>query len=743
MRERLFPYIVVSMTLRELLRFTILACVFVTPFIGLIVAESMFFPFITGKNFTFRILVEVMLGAWALLMLLDSTYRPKFSWILAAAGTFLAVIAVADFTGVNPYKSFWSNYERMEGLITLAHLFLYFIIAGTVVRAEEVWKWLWRTSLAVSFYVAGYAFSQKFGDTAIHQSATRLDATFGNAAYLGIYALFHIFLAVFLYARSKRESGLHFIYPIIAGANLFTLYFTQTRGSMLGLLGGMFLVALLVAVFERERPSLRKWAIGGIVGVVALVGLFITFKDTSFIQSSETLRRMASISLSDTTTKSRFMVWEMSWEGFKERPILGWGQENFLYVFAKHYNPGMYAQEPWFDRSHNVFLDWMIAGGILGILSYLSMFAALLYYLWFTKRHGFSVLEKSLLTGMLGGYFIHNIFVFDNLTSYIVFFTILAYVHAHVSAATEAEAKEARKKKGEELETGDIAVASVVIVALTIAMIYFVNIRNINANLALISAIRPETVLVDDDKGGKRIAMEDVLALGLFGSDEAREQLVQFAVQTLDPRIPAEVRQQFYDLTAREFDAEMASDPLNVRTLSFAASFYARFGQYDRALPLFEKAIELSPGRQSTYLDLAMMLVSLQRFAEAQEIAKTAYELEKANTQAGITYVMTLIYNNQTDLAYTIASEIGDAGYDTRIVNAYGNTGNYNKVVQLVNEKVARGLATGRDHFSLAGALYSLGNKEEALLALDRAVALDTSLSAEADNLKKQIEGAE
>ena len=73
----------------------------------------MFFPFITGKNFAFRILVEVMLGAWAMLLFIDASYRPKFSWILAAAGTFLAVIAIADFNGVNPYKSFWSNYERM------------------------------------------------------------------------------------------------------------------------------------------------------------------------------------------------------------------------------------------------------------------------------------------------------------------------------------------------------------------------------------------------------------------------------------------------------------------------------------------------------------------------------------------------------------------------------------------------------------------------------------------------------
>ncbi len=703
----------------------------------------MFFPFITGKNFAFRILVEVMLGAWAMLLFIDASYRPKFSWVLAAAGTFLAVIAIADFNGVNPYKSFWSNYERMEGLITHAHLFLYFIIAATVLRTEEVWKWSFRTSLSASLIVAAYAFSQKFGMQAIHQSATRLDASFGNSAYLAVYALFHIFLATFLYLRSEKKNGLHWIYPVVAVVNFFVLFFTQTRGSLLGLVGGFFLATLLVSILGKDEPRVRKYAVGGIVGVVALVGAFIAFKDSSLIQSSETLKRMATISLSDSTTNSRFMIWEMSWEGFKERPLLGWGQENFLYVFAKHYNPKMYNQEPWFDRSHDVFFDWLIAGGILGLLAYLSMFAALLYYLWFTNKHRFSLLERAIFTGMLAGYFIHNIFVFDNLTSYLIFFSLLAYIHA--LSAEEFPMKRSdvpapKKKKEEELEPGDLAVAGVVIFAMTFALIYAVNIRNLNANVALIDAIRPETVLVDDGNGGKKIALKDVIDLGLFGTDEAREQLVQFAVQTLDPRIPEQIRKDFYDLTASEFEAEIKEDPENVRTLSFAATFYARFGKYEKALEYFQKAIALSPGRQSTYLDLSMMLVGIGRYADAEGIAKTAYELEKSNGQAGITYVVTLIYQNKVDEANAIGREIGDAVYDTRIVNTYGNTGNYNKVVQLVNEKIGRGLADARDYIALAGGLASLGQKEESFAALEKAVELDASVKDQAEQLRKQIE---
>ncbi len=733
------------MSLRDFLRFIVLACVFATPFICLIVAENMFFPFITGKNFAFRILVEVMLGAWALLMFVDASYRPRFSWILVAAGSFLAVIAVADFHGVNPYKSFWSNYERMEGLITTAHLFLYFIISASVLATEEMWKWFWRTTLVGSVIVSFKAFMQLSGTEAIHQSADRLDATFGNSAYLAVYALFNIFIAAFLYFRSDKKSGLQWLYPVIAVLNLIVLYYTQTRGSLLGLVAGGFLSMFLVAVLDKESPKLRKYAVAGTLGVVLFVGLFITFRQSSFIQTHPTLQRLASISASDGTTGSRFMIWEMSWKGFKEHPILGWGQENFLYVFAKYYNPKMYNQEPWFDRSHDVFFDWLVAGGALGLLTYLSMFAALLYYLWFTKRHHFSVLEKSIFTGMLAGYFIHNVFVFDNLTSYIIFFGLLGYMHtlsAEVPTQENPKDKAALRKKNKdgELEAGDLAIAGLVILVLTTGMVYFVNIRNMNANIALINAIRPDGVLIDNGHGGKKIAIQDVLDPALFGTGEAREQLAQFAVQTLDPRIPEGVRKQFYDLTSTQFEEELKNDPMNVRTQSFAATFYARFQQYDKALEHYKKAIDNSPSRQSTRLDLVMMYLSMGRYADAEIEAKTAYDLLPTNPDAGIAYASALIYNKHFDVAGVVLAKMGDSAFDSRIVNAYGNAGAYEKVVQLVNEKIAKGQAIGRDYFALAGGLASLRQKEQALAAVEKAVAMDASLKDQGDQLIKQIE---
>src|SRR3989338_7390340 len=108
------------MVLERMLRGIVLAGIFALPFIVFIVAESLFFPFITGKNFAFRIIVEVMSGAWLALALVNPIYRPRRSWLLGAFALLVTVVALADALGVYPFKSFWSNFERMDGWVTLA-----------------------------------------------------------------------------------------------------------------------------------------------------------------------------------------------------------------------------------------------------------------------------------------------------------------------------------------------------------------------------------------------------------------------------------------------------------------------------------------------------------------------------------------------------------------------------------------------------------------------------------------------
>ena len=362
------------MTMERALKYLIIAGIFFMPVIPFIVADSMFFPFITGKNFVFRILVEIIFGLWVLLALKNSTYRPSFSWVMVAVFSFIAIIAVADIFGENPFKSFWSNFERMEGLVGLLHLGAYFLVAGMVLNTKKLWWWLANISVVASVIMGIYGIFQILGDLVIHQGGMRVDGTFGNAAYLAVYMLFNVFITAVLLARWRGSSWVRYMYIGALLLQLYILFETATRGTILGLAGGMLLSAFLVAIFGREYPRIRKASIALIVVVLLSTSALFAARNTDFVRNDMVLSRLASISLS--AGSSRFTIWSMAIEGFKEHPVLGWGQENFNYVFNKYYKPSLYADEPWFDRAHDIFFDWLIAGGILGLVGYLSMFFA-------------------------------------------------------------------------------------------------------------------------------------------------------------------------------------------------------------------------------------------------------------------------------------------------------------------------------------------------------------------------------
>src|SRR3989344_3229408 len=128
------------MVLNKVLHWLVLGGLLLLALTPLLVSTSMFFPFITGKGFFFRAVTEIILALWIILALRDPNYRPRRSWILLTMSAWLLVTALATAWGANPYRSFWSNFERMEGLISYLHLFAYFLVLISILRRAKTWK---------------------------------------------------------------------------------------------------------------------------------------------------------------------------------------------------------------------------------------------------------------------------------------------------------------------------------------------------------------------------------------------------------------------------------------------------------------------------------------------------------------------------------------------------------------------------------------------------------------------------
>jgi len=726
------------MKLDKILKYVTLGAVFIVPFVPLVVMSSFFFPYIVGKAFLFRILVEIAVGAWAILAIRNEKYRPKFSWIFVGVLSLVVVMFFADLLGENPLKSFWSNYERMEGWVTLLHLLGYFVVITSFLNTKKLWNRFFNTSLAVSVWVGLYGVFQIAGWVGATQGVSRLDVTFGNASYLAIYAVFHIFLALFLLIQRQSWNDFGgYIYSGIILLNIFILYHTATRGAILGFLGAILLITLLIAVFEKEKKKLRKISIGILVGVILFIGGFIALKNASFIKNSEVLNRFATISLEETTTKSRFMIWSMAWEGVKEKPILGWGQENFSYVFNQNYNPKMYGQEEWFDRTHNVFMDWLIAGGFLGLLAYLSLFVTFLYYLWSRKyNNNFSVFERSIFTGLLVGYFVHNLFVFDNLTSYILFFTILGFIHSQISYSELPEKQEECWLDKISDET-IVKIITPIIVILTIFSVYFFNAKSILANRTLLKAIAPQQEGVAENLKYYKKA----LSYNSFANQEIREQLMQFMIKIRDLNLDPEVKKELLELAVLEAEKEIERDPKNARTEVFLGSLLNRYGYLDEGLKHFKKGLELSPKKQSIMFGMGSAYINNGRHNEGFEILQKAYELEPKYDQAKSLYILSAIYSGNEELVKELFGSIIESGItlDMNFVNAYSKVGDKIKALQVLEVLVRDNPENVQYHVSLAAAYFENGQNAQAMAEIEKAIELDPSFKEQGEKFLEEI----
>jgi O-antigen ligase/Tfp pilus assembly protein PilF len=693
--------------MKQMTRFAVLISLFLIPFTPLIVASSFFFPFITGKAFFFRILVEIAVAAYIVLALSDTEYRPRFSMIGALVGAFVAWMLVADVFALNVTKALWSNFERMEGWVLLAHLLGFFVVASNVLRVEKKWREWFLTSIGVSVILVGYALLQLAGTLAIHQGSTRIDASFGNSAYFAIYLLFTVCIASWL-ALTERKAWLKWSLLALAGIETILIFFTETRGAVLGLIGAIAVAALLTALTAGQR--VRRVAYGALVLLVLISGGFYVMRESPVVQQNHVLQRIASISLADG--KTRFTIWHLAFQGFKERPVTGWGQEGFNYVFNKYYEPSLYGQESWFDRAHNAFVDWLMAGGLPAFLLFLSLFVTTIYTLW--KFSEISRPEKIALTAALAGYAIHNFFVFDNLYSYIYFFAILALVDSQIGRPTRLNE---RATVSEEVLVTNVLPATAVAL---IACIWFVNIRGMATASTLVEAISPSAIGFDKSAS----LMQDLLSSNSPYRQEIAEQSVSLFMQTLQRNdVPLELKQKFASMALAGMSEQVRRYPNDARERLQLSYAYQNAGLLDKAFEELRAALALSPNKAEFYMQEGILFWAKGDLKAARDAFMKGYEMAgRAPGLAEYAAAGEIAVGNMAAARSIIQTAYSTTTVDSNVLAfAYENTKHWAELIAIWQLRVANNPEDPQQLFSLAGVYYRAGDTYRAMQTLERA----------------------
>jgi len=721
---------------------------YILPVLSLIVAGSLFFPFITGKNFFFRIMVEILFFLWVFVACFDKNYRPCKSPILIALAATLFFLILATFFGANPYHSFWSNFERMEGLISHIHLFLYFLILASVfnprVGGEKDWKWFFRDLIGVSFILVIYGFLQFFGVIAPGQGGARLDATFGNSTYFAIFLIFHLFLIALFFSKTKNwwiRSGLAALFVL----ELILVFMTATRGAILGIVGGAIVFAVIMAIFTSNK-KIRYGAMGLLAFLALLIILFLSFKHSAFIEKNYVFTRLASISATEATAGSRLTIWQMSFKGFLERPFLGWGPENFNLVFNKYFEPKLYVTEPWFDRAHDIFFDWLISAGILGFLAYWSIWgAAVFIVIKAYKKKQFTSTEISLFFALFSAYAFHNIFVFDNLTSYFLFFSILGYLHfKYIQTRFGIEPEKLLKPKDvRDIGIGCYLLMTLVFIAVVFSL-YFANIKPILAGRQLLITLG-EMGTKGTDVNFMLNEFDKVLAYKTFGTGEAREQLGSYAERIIAvSSIASENKTKALAKAIEEMEKQVKESPDDARSWLFLSSLYTKSNQLDNALMAANKAMEFSPQKQQVRFVIADVYLSAGQYDKAFEVLKEAYDMEHNYIEAAKNLAVTSIVANKKDLAEKILGILEKdwpAQYknEQQFINVYARVNDYKRVMELWQVLIAKEPNNVQYHVNLAATYLKIGERENAIKELERAIEINPQFKEQGEYFINEI----
>lgn len=395
-----------------------LATIIVT--VPIIAHYAYIFPYIYLKNISFRALVLLAIFLAFTALVSQHKLEIKRNYILWAFAFFVFIQLVAAIFGVNFINSFFGNYERMDGAVHYLFLLSYFVVLLSSFKKTVNWLIILRVSLFSALWIIVYDLFGRWGwitQTPIIPNS----GTIGNTLFFGSYLMFNVFFASLAFYIDKNKSWRIF-YALSFAAILIMLFVNASRSSILGLLAGVFVVMIWWWFKANKKVKLA------LVSLFILAGAFATLvfvqREKPWVQNTLFLKRFTDIAQGDFSTQNRLLIWQVAIKSFQEKPILGYGPENAVYGLNKNYNPQI--SEQWFDRVHNFVLDNLLAAGILGLLSFLTIFFfAFKKIFQYAKEH---YALSAILSASLVAYLVSNLFTFDSLVTWLPLVLLLAFI---------------------------------------------------------------------------------------------------------------------------------------------------------------------------------------------------------------------------------------------------------------------------------------------------------------------------
>ena len=321
------------------------------------------------------------------------------------------------------FAVFWSTATSvnlrgslMRGMIFVACMLFFYAVtsSGLEQHLEQVLWLLLAAGVAVSFYGFYQAchpeqYADIWSDADMFSTiSVRVYSTLGNPNLLGEYLLLVIPLTcAMLFAADNWKKRLACL--AVIGILGVCLLLTYSRGCYLGLL---FAAAVFLVLLDRRFLFL------GILAV-ALCPLYLP---------DSVISRFTSIgNLADSSTSYRVRIWLGTLTMLKDFGFsgIGPGYTTFVDVYPFYALHGVYA-----SHAHNLFLQLLSDGGIVGLLVFLGLMVSFFRMMLTAIRHELDRRARVLQIGCLSavsGFLVQSLtdYTFYDYRVTLLFFTIL------------------------------------------------------------------------------------------------------------------------------------------------------------------------------------------------------------------------------------------------------------------------------------------------------------------------------
>ncbi len=587
--------------------------------------SSLLFPYTTGKAWLFRSIVEFAftlslikgLDQWRVGSSHSKPGRVYHVFVAALLG-FLAWTFICNAFGIDAYRSFWSNWERMSGFLAYMHWAMYLFCLLAILNHKRTRGVLLNLAIVSTLVCLISLFDPE----------SRGISTLGNPIYVGNLAVFGIFIAAYLLSgwapvKGWKLAALRAMLVLAMMVLVAAIFKSASRGPMLALFAGIVMLLLSMGFgYARQGGWLRVGAF--VFGLVILSGLLIS--QTGNLQQAfkhsenYALQRMGKISLTNQTTADRLENWRIAFDAAQSRPWMGWGQENYMIAFNQYYRPGIIDRAKlWFDRAHNAYLDVLLASGIPGLLLYCLILGLPMWLIW--KIPDESRFEKSIFMGLLTSFMVKNLVGFDTFSSTLIWISLMAVI-------LNAQKPTVLSKISQPTGNG-IASNLVTLIFLLVSMfaIYELNVRPyqdnrrfaklMNQPLALNSEVLEE--VLRQPESSLRYAQNAKLAVF--------DKILTNSSRTNTDALEQQTVERLFSRAGRLVNEALRQQPENYRIKYNGAMLLARLGQYDLSSRLLEELTLASPNRTAFWYALAQVYAAQGREESALAARKTAVRL--------------------------------------------------------------------------------------------------------------------